>query len=60
MKKDPFLEESITIEGSKVFLWLGAPHHPHSTKIDVTMPFNIGLHIGSKEYEKIDSKIITF
>lgn len=58
LKKDPFNEESVTIEDSKVFLWLGRAGSPNSSKIDVTMAFNIGMAIGSKEYEKILTKRI--
>mgnify|MGYP000932219657 FL=1 len=52
------MEESVTIDGDKVWLWLGPPTHHNSTKIDVTMAFNIGLAIGSKNYESIDTKLI--
>lgn len=58
MKRDLFMEESVTIDGDKVWLWLGPPTHHNSTKIDVTMAFNIGLAIGSKNYESIDTKLI--
>lgn len=46
-------EEQVTIDGDKVWLWFGHPYHKDSTKIDVTIPFNIGLAIGSKEFDKI-------
>lgn len=60
LKRNPFLDESVTIEDNKIFLWLGGRAGSHSaSKIDVTMPFLIGLHIGSKEYEKIESQIIS-
>lgn len=56
--KDPFLGQCVTIEDDRVFLWLGgSPAHPYTTKIDVTMPFNIGMKIGSGEFEKVESKL---
>lgn len=58
-KRDPFTEESITIEDNKVFMWIGPPHHFSSSKIDVTMAFKIGMAIGAKEYDSIDHKEIT-
>lgn len=47
-------DEYITIEDDRVFLWQGHPQYKYSNKIDVTMAFKIGLHIGAKEYEKIE------
>lgn len=51
MKKkcEPF----ITMEGDRMMMYMGHPKFP-CTKIDVTMAFNIGVAIGSKEYDRID------
>lgn len=46
-----------TMEGNKMMMYLDHPRLS-GAKIDVTMPFKIGLAIGSKEYEEIEHEQI--
>lgn len=49
-------EPCIIIENEKVMMYLGHPRFKDSTRIDVTMPFLIGLRIGSKDYQNIQNE----
>lgn len=60
MKNDPFNEQCVTIEKNRVYLWFGRPYAPTSSRIDVTMVYNIAAAITRKDYDKIDDKLIPF
>lgn len=49
------MKEYIVIQGEKVFMYIGHPKSPSSNKIDVTMAFKVGMDIGSKNYDNIES-----
>ena len=46
-------EPCIVQEGNKMMMYYDHPMLPSSQRIDVTMAFNLGMAVASKDYERI-------
>ena len=51
MKKQ--FKPCIVMEGDKMMMYMEHPNRNDSTRVDVTMAFNLGLNIGLKRYDSI-------
>ncbi len=54
----PF-EPCIIMENDNMMMYLSHPNRADSTRIDVTMAFNLGMDIALKRYDKISYENIS-